>query len=384
MSIFGQVWLWSAAAFILGVLLTWVFLVRPAQARSRVLERRLLAAQTKPKAADASAQERRAVPPIRTFDREPVQETPEPAPVAPAAAESAAEAGHATSAPEPAWHERDSFDQEPSGPASSVLEPELASERTSIFRPQETSMFSPAESPAQQEPHESYARQEPYAAESYAPQESPAQRASYSTELFAPQESPAQREPFTLEEQREPERGSLFDPSYEPPTATPPAYAFSEDQPPAPDEHPAETTHVLPQRQPRNSPRGGFDAPQPIQPSMRPVERREPVLSDDNGRSGSLFEPVVRPNSGGAHSAPEPPPARSQSAGSSVPLGPFGPGSAMPMPGGASPSGDFTVKASVTALRYCTEESPQFPRMVAEVWFRSAADAERVGFRPLT
>jgi hypothetical protein len=56
----------------------------------------------------------------------------------------------------------------------------------------------------------------------------------------------------------------------------------------------------------------------------------------------------------------------------------------MPRPGGGRPSDDFGVKASVTALRYCTDESPQFPRMVAEVWFRTPEDAERVGFRPLT
>jgi hypothetical protein len=55
----------------------------------------------------------------------------------------------------------------------------------------------------------------------------------------------------------------------------------------------------------------------------------------------------------------------------------------MPLPGGASPSPEFTIKASVAALRYCTPESPQFGRTVAEVWFRSAADAERVGFRPV-
>ncbi|GAA3553861.1 hypothetical protein GCM10022222_41920 [Amycolatopsis ultiminotia] len=175
----------------------------------------------------------------------------------------------------------------------------------------------------------------------------------------------------------------------------------------------------LPKRQPREvSPRGGFDAPRPIQPSMRPIERRDPELSGT--QSGSLFEPSVRSNRDvppnenvqpaqnvqpnpdvplppdvppnqdvppvqnvqPVQDAPEPPSAR-QSDADAVPVGPFGPGSAMPRPGGGRPADGFTVKASVTALRYCTEESPQFPRMVAEVWFRSAADAERVGFRPL-
>ena len=55
----------------------------------------------------------------------------------------------------------------------------------------------------------------------------------------------------------------------------------------------------------------------------------------------------------------------------------------MPLPGGNSPSGEYRVKASVTALRYCSPESPRFDRTVAEVWFRTVADAERVGFRPL-
>ncbi|WP_020662884.1 hypothetical protein [Amycolatopsis benzoatilytica] len=135
----------------------------------------------------------------------------------------------------------------------------------------------------------------------------------------------------------------------------------------------------LPKRQRRESPLGGFDPPRPIQPSMRSVERREPDVA--GGHSGSLFEPSVQPNQA-AMAAPEPPPAR-QTAADAVPPGPFGPGSAMPRPGGGRPADGFTVKASVTALRYCVEDSAQFPKMVAEVWFRTAADAERVGFRPL-
>ncbi len=76
-----------------------------------------------------------------------------------------------------------------------------------------------------------------------------------------------------------------------------------------------------------------------------------------------------------------PPPHRVRGDGNG--RGPFGPGSAMPLPDGASPSPEFTIKASVSAQRYCTPESPQFGRTVAEVWFKSSADAERVGFRPV-
>lgn len=172
----------------------------------------------------------------------------------------------------------------------------------------------------------------------------------------------------------------------------PPAYAFSKDVDPddVVDEQAVEATTVLPKRQPRSTPRSSFEAPRP---SMRSVERREStVQGEERGRSGSLFEPTTQRNSGaGAPAASDfdapvaaTPPARSTPEPSSVPPGPFGPGSAMPRPGGAPPADDFAVKASVTALRYCTEESPQFARMVAEVWFRTAQDAERVGFRPLS
>ncbi|GAA1253785.1 hypothetical protein GCM10009676_46150 [Prauserella halophila] len=226
--------------------------------------------------------------------------------------------------------------------------------------------------------------------------------------------------------------------------ADPPAYAFGGPDT-GPDEDPVESTNILPKRTPRQRPPGGFDAPKPVQPSMRAITRREP---DAAAQSGSLFEPAAPGDAASSQPAAEPA-ADSGSAGDQagqvpsgsqqltkfvtpagqVPIrdeavsgqdtadqaadpgqagagqagadrsadqagadqadaeapkaGPFGPGSAMPLPGGGSPSPEFTVKASVTALRYVTDAAPQYPRMVAEVWFRSPADAERVGFRPL-
>lgn len=126
--------------------------------------------------------------------------------------------------------------------------------------------------------------------------------------------------------------------------------------------------------------RGGFSPPRPIQPSIRSVTRRTPQQSDVS--SGSLFEPVQGEAAHGSDDYAGPPPARN--ATGPVHPGPFGPGSAMPLPGGDRPDPAYNVKASVTALRYCTEDSPQFPRMIAEVWFASVGDAERVGFRPLS
>ncbi|GHE97678.1 hypothetical protein GCM10017786_33060 [Amycolatopsis deserti] len=491
MSIFGQVWLWSAAAFVVGVLLTWLFLARPAQARSRHLERRLLAAQSAP-----------AAQPTRTMERDPVS-----APVArkePIAAETpGAEEHHAP----PSWLERDSLagrspgyqpgseidddslfePEEPQSDATTVFnafgrERDDAAERGALrvgdheqgdeaapgfaeaeqgrgalFEQDEAayrrgpaagaeqgrgslfeqdqgagrgSLFGQEQAgPSEEQPAGLFGRDETatgrgslferdepaagrgalfepgQAGSAHERGASAAERASlFEQERAGREGSPEADERSSLfeqgqagrgahardesaagagtlfgrEEAPEPERGSLFDPDHAPepqrvpesgsaftPFAPaepePPAYAFGSGEPEqATDEETAtETTQVLPKRQPRRSSHA-FDPPRP---SMRTVERREPIRTEEGGRSGSLFEPTPRD--------------------SSVPPGPFGPGSAMPRPGGGKPSEEFTVKASVTALRYCTEDSPQYNRMVAEVWFRTADDAERVGFRPL-
>lgn len=135
------------------------------------------------------------------------------------------------------------------------------------------------------------------------------------------------------------------------------------------------TPTALPKRVP-SKPR--HQVPFEVQPSSTP----EPVVTADQAvePARSLFEPIIPAADEGMSTPPPPHRLRSGSGGG---RGPFGPGSAMPLPGGASPSPDFTIKASVAALRYCTPESPQFGRTVAEVWFRTAADAERVGFRPV-
>ncbi|GAB3583589.1 hypothetical protein GCM10027445_58580 [Amycolatopsis endophytica] len=450
MSLFGQVWLWSAAAFVVGVLLTWLFLARPAQARSRHLERRLLAAQSAP-----------AAQPTRSFDRDP---DPVSAPVA--RKEPAVEEALGEEHPAPSWLERDSLagrsyqpgseidddslfaaeaeDDEPEyrGAAdgeyrgagvlepegeyrgTGALEPEAPAEATTLFNAFGRDLGDTGRDAAS-ERGSLFERDEAAEAGSLFEREdqgrgslfeqeqaerrafergSPDEPRSEGVHAAGPESEGAQTEQTSVfeagqaaergslfERDQAPERGSLFDPDHAPeqpktpdaatpftpfaapePEPEPPAYAFGADeqQPSANDEVATETTQILPKRQPRRSAHA-FDPPQPVQPSMRTVERREPTRPEEGGRSGSLFEPAPR-----AADAP------SQSHGA-VPPGPFGPGSAMPRPGGGSPAEDFTVKASVTALRYCTTDSPQFARMVAEVWFRSAEDAERVGFRPL-
>ncbi|WP_410605984.1 hypothetical protein [Amycolatopsis sp. lyj-90] len=434
MSIFGQVWLWSLLAFVVGALLTWLVLVLPARKRIRELEGSLATVHaetsrlpagvslgagaaaaaggtayfTKPTDDEldeefAAAEEPKPAYPETLTEHEPAQVWTEPVqeqapePVQDVVEEHPAETQ--TFEPEDEYEAeyRTAPDVEPEP------DPEPAAERT---------QFIPA---AQLEPEPEPEPENPYAAaatEYLQPASKldvePEPEPEPEPQPILPGEGPyrsrleIQLDPEGVETQPEPV--SLFSPASrvdteQAPIETnwfereeelqdPPAYAFGSDEEAraglldSEPETPAEATQVLPKRTPRGMVRGGFEPPQPIQPSMRAIERREPDLS--GGQSGSLFEPAVQP--GDAMPAPEPPPAREAAApvAESVPPGPFGPGSAMPRPGGGRPADDFAVKASVTALRYCTEDSPQFPKMVAEVWFRTATDAERVGFRPLS
>lgn len=63
-----------------------------------------------------------------------------------------------------------------------------------------------------------------------------------------------------------------------------------------------------------------------------------------------------------------------------IPPGPFGPGSALPMPDGAAPSAEFRVKARTSSMVFHTESSPFYERLEPQVWFRDAKDAQRAGF----
>ncbi|OXM59230.1 sunset domain-containing protein [Amycolatopsis vastitatis] len=406
MSIFGQVWLWSLAAFFVGALLTWLVLVLPLRKSVRKLESALAqshadAART-PANAGATAYEPFARPEPRPEPEPTRQETSYPGTLVAAPPihrddvhddidEDFAELDAQVPSrlpPEPEPEPQPELDEDDPyrTAATQFLTPVADEEPEDPYRATSTEYLAPAGEPVEEEPvSPALSRLEPDSAGSLfqTPAETPAPD-------WFDHEPPGQRSAF--EEPVERTRiigqhpGSVR--KVEPEDEEVPQYAFGGDDVTGelhvPEETPAELTQVLPKRQPRETTvRGGFDAPQPIQPSMRTVERREPDLA--GAHSGSLFEPSVQPNQVTAAGvvAPEPPPAR-QAAADAVPHGPFGPGSAMPRPGGGAPSDAFAVKASVTALRYCTEESAQFPKMVAEVWFRTAEDAERVGFRPLS
>ena len=404
MSIFGQVWLWSLAAFFAGVLLAWLVLVLPLRKSVRKLESALAQSHADAARTPANAGYEAFSRPEPRPEPEPTrQETSYPGTLVAAPPihrddvhddidEDFAELDAQVPSRIPPEPEPEPAEDDPYRTAATqFLTPVPDEEPEDPYRATATEYLAPAGDSVEDEPvSPALAQLDPDPAGSLF--HSPADAAVpdwFDDDL--PHETPSERSAF--EEPVERTRiigqhpGSVR--KVEPEDEEVPQYAFGGDdvagELDVPEETPAEATQVLPKRQPRETTvRGGFDAPQPIQPSMRTVERREPELA--GAHSGSLFEPSVQPNQVAAAAgvvAPEPPPAR-QAAGDAVPHGPFGPGSAMPRPGGGAPSDAFAVKASVTALRYCTEESAQFPKMVAEVWFRTAEDAERVGFRPLS
>lgn len=123
----------------------------------------------------------------------------------------------------------------------------------------------------------------------------------------------------------------------------------------------AVTAAGLPKRQPKAPPRFGAQPSTPPSPPPMPP------------RSGRPVAPSAPPP------APATPPVPPRPAG--PPPGPYGPNSALPKPDGSAPSPEFTVKGNASAMLFHTPDSPYYARTRAEVWFRSAEDAERAGFR---
>ena len=465
MPIFGQVWLWSLLAFVIGALVTWVLLVLPIRKRIDALERRLANVRAE-KAATTTAPERPERP-------ERVERPIEPAPVAPPP-----QLQRSASSIVPGFGEPESDDEirpdsltrayampglidTPSSPPEDAEERgalrisggEPPAEATEYIGSQGMPLVAPRlpEEPMSAPAHgwfEDEVEPEPIL---------PAQRSDHHLvddeddrgTIFTQRTTPIPAELIReLDESSKPADPAppkdeslvddLEDEPEEPPALPQPSFSgadtvivhkngalptelYSEPEPapePPPEPEPAPEPVTREERIPvaannKNTMRAPIielnkplelDRTQSALPKRVPskpqhrapfgVQTTSPAITTpaavtattDTGaeRMRSLFEPVI-PAESSQQNAVLPPPHRlhaTDSRPSSTP-GPFGPGSAMPLPGGASPSPEFTVKASVTALRYCTPESPQFGKTVAEVWFRSAADAERVGFRPV-
>jgi hypothetical protein len=409
MQIFGQVWLWSLGSFLLGAFFTWLLLVRPM--RKRLIE----------------------------LEDEPGPARPEPVPT-----RIAEPAGPGLMPPAPPQPQGPNAGQG-SGPGPNAADKfldDLFETQTKAVPPFPSTTPAPMAPPApvalptrpapvqpSPEPIQSRPAPQPVAPadDDTELSDNPFQRFTESTTVFVPpsnlpvppEVSPSGEDWFAKENE-DPQAitdveddevvddgGTIFT-QHTTPIPAEVIRALDESQPPAAPEHaPAELTQTMPPPA-----RHGYDdhddedfqpaeehlqelsgyeepayqpAPEAVEafvaheyePEPLPVRtyqgRREVTPETEMGRS--LFEPVV-------------PVAADQGETDEddefVPPGPFGPGSAMPLPGGGSPAPEFNVKASVTALRYCTQDNPQFDRIVAEVWFRTPSDAERVGFRVLS
>ncbi|MGH3625132.1 MAG: hypothetical protein ACRDQ5_25645 [Sciscionella sp.] len=116
-------------------------------------------------------------------------------------------------------------------------------------------------------------------------------------------------------------------------------------------------------------------APEPVaeEPAIEESIAWEPAWSDERNRS--MFEPALQPQDEAttAEDADEQP-----SAGQ--PMGPFGPGSALPKPDGSAPSPEFQVKARTSSMVFHTTSSPFYDRLLPQVWFHTPEDAMRAGF----
>lgn len=97
---------------------------------------------------------------------------------------------------------------------------------------------------------------------------------------------------------------------------------------------------------------------------LRSRDREQASVAD-------LLAPPPRPGSGirpGPADGAGPPGSHSRSAPAA--------------PDGSAPSHQFVIKGDSASMRYHTPGSAQFTHVRADMWFRSAADAEAEGFVP--
>jgi hypothetical protein len=101
----------------------------------------------------------------------------------------------------------------------------------------------------------------------------------------------------------------------------------------------------------------------------------------DAGPSRSLFEPVIPPDpADGSDDAPHAMAGMDATRPVDTAQGPFGPGSALPLPDGSAPSTRYRVKARTSSMVFHTESSPFYERLEPQVWFEDAQIAANAGF----
>ena len=110
-------------------------------------------------------------------------------------------------------------------------------------------------------------------------------------------------------------------------------------------------------------------------PSVVPAPAEDAVTS-------APAEDAVAPAPEHGPDAPAPASGADAAAPAAFPPGtaPFGPDSAAPRPDGAAPAG-FMIKGITHPMVYHGPDSPEYPNITAEVWFRTYDAAEASGFR---
>ncbi|MBL8924662.1 MAG: hypothetical protein JNM77_00280 [Pseudonocardia sp.] len=121
-----------------------------------------------------------------------------------------------------------------------------------------------------------------------------------------------------------------------------------------------------------------------LQDGWQPLPPRR-VTPDRTAAEAPEPEPVAAPE-------PEPEPARARAravpaatavasvTAPALPDPPFGPGSAPPLDGGASPAPEYVVKGKIATRVFYAPGSAYYTRTRADVWFRTADDASAAGF----
>ncbi|MEV0705169.1 hypothetical protein AB0I53_45645 [Saccharopolyspora sp. NPDC050389] len=361
--LFTQVWLWSLAAFALGALITWLLFVRPL--------RRQLAELTAvyPEAEYAYEEDERTGcnAPLDLLQPAPQRwERPDEPEVgdwgrAPRAWVAPEKADPAQPDPDSAWFRE--WDErvngaDPADAAVTAVQPRV---------PPAAGDPKPEE-PEADEPTASVKPVEPPAAK--APVEPPV--------VKTPVESPGAKAPVEPPAVKTPVESPVVKTPVERPAADRTAAT-------APAEEPATDISAWPEAEPAESRISG-----------RLEDSDDATESRLSGQLRSLFE-TVEPRSGGAVETPYVPPVGADatqvipkvgdrgaegadSAAEPPPLPRRTPG-AGPRPGREGGSGPM-IKGHSASRQYHSPESPAYDKIVADVWFRTPADAEIAGFEP--
>jgi len=108
-------------------------------------------------------------------------------------------------------------------------------------------------------------------------------------------------------------------------------------------------------------PRKGDNAPMAVIELVEAVTAKASVVGEAERSRGTRFARDRKPQVAAAEELP------------------YGPGSAAPLVDGSEPAG-FPIKGNADSMKYHTPDSQWYEQTIPEVWFATAADAERAGF----